>query len=406
MKRHHRPVLGFITILAASLIAGRAVGRRVGEHAATAASPPPPPALATAPRAEPSLAGTSAAPPARLRSKEAMADFLKDLKTRLIQGAGGTSAVSAGFSDRRIAEELDGLNVAEVALGLDLISEWPPGIGRTGLSIALLSRWAREDPAGAAKYAGSHRDDAGPFGSLWLTAIFPQWAAKNPREAAEAFAATLKDEDDDIARGSLGNAVFMVADKLAEADAAAAFRHVEELPEWARSSARTAIARQVHGTRRQAFLDAIRAMPAGEARTEWHHQAAIAMAPVDASAANAWIDSPGLNPDEKEAANHAVFAQWKTHDPAAAAAWALGRMPASQRPAILAETVKTWAAREPNDCGRWLGQLTQGPEIDPALSAFATATAGKDPASAQAWAERITDEKLRVTTLRNIREQR
>jgi hypothetical protein len=68
----------------------------------------------------------------------------------------------------------------------------------------------------------------------------------------------------------------------------------------------------------------------------------------------------------------------------------------------MAQAVKEWAPREPNECGKWLGSLEPGPQLDRAMAAFAHTVAAKDPESAKAWAERITDAGMRAESLATL----
>jgi hypothetical protein len=386
--------------LGASLFIGHHLGWRRGEavvagkiealgaaHAATPAVPPPPGAAAK---------GAERTGP---RSRPEMQRFLGDLKGRLTALGAPVGPFSAAFKNPEILEALEGLSLDEVRLALELVREMPFGLERSGLSVALMSRWAREEPSGALAHFRSHRDDAGPFGTLWLTVVMMPWIEKDPLAAAKEFASTLSSEDDDILQGSIGNTVWMVADKLAAADPRAAMRHVAALPEWARDSAYSAVSKQVHGDGRPAFLDSIRAMPDGSEKTAWQRAAATALAPVDAAAASQWIDSVGRVEEDRREATRAVFEKWKQHDPRAATEWAAARLPEPERVLLLTRAIETWAPREPNDCGRWLAEWTPGPQLDPAVAAFVRAVRDKDPESARAWAERITDPQIRAAAL-------
>jgi hypothetical protein len=329
-----------------------------------------------------------------------MARFLADLKARLLQpSAASKDSLRIGLNDAAAIEALAALSLEEVRLAMEVVNEMAPGLDRTGFSMALMQRWASEDATGALAYFRTHRDEAGPFGTMWLTAIMIPWMEKEPAAAARELAATLKNEDDDILQGSIGNTVFMVAGKLAQADPGAALRYASDLPDWARDPARSAISKQVHDEGRENFLGAIRALPDGADKTAWQHAAATALAPVDAAAASQWIDSIGRVEEDRREATRAVFEKWKQHDPRAATEWAATRLPEAERSVLVTRAVESWAPREPNECGRWLGELPPGPELDFPVAAFVRSVRGKDPDSARAWAERITDPKLREQSL-------
>jgi hypothetical protein len=407
MKRHLVTTVLLSAALGISLILGHYLGRRRGEQsvkarlaevsgglpsAGPAAPPmPPPPGGATRPsdRKGP-------------RSRDELRRFLAELKERLLQSGEAGGSLMAAAGSQAMMDALDALSLDEVRLALDLVVALPQGIDRSAFSRALIARWAREDAPGALDHFRAHREDAGAFGTLWLMAIMMPWSEKDPAAAAKAFAATLQNEEDDILQGAIGNGVYMVAEKLAQVDPAAALRHVSDLPDWARGHARSAVAKQVHGDTRDAFLETLQALPDGAEKTSWQRAAASAMAPVDAAAAGRYIDSLGLTEAERQESTRAVFDKWAQHDPRAATEWAAGRLPDEARAELMAQAVKAWAPREPNECGRWLGSLEPGPQLDRAMATFAQTVAPKDPESAKAWAERITDAGLRAESLATL----
>lgn len=408
MKRHILCSAVLTAAFGASVLLGHHLGRRRGEAAvasqlnAVSRSTTAPSSLTS--RTRPPAPGSAAVedPKQGPRSRDAIRQVLADLKSRMFSGSGGKGGISMAFSEAAVTELLDTLSLEDVRLALELVADMPPGMDRTGFSVALMARWGREDAAGAMEYFREHREDAGPFGTLWMTAVMMPWAEKDPAAAARELAATLKTEDDDILQGSIGNTAFMIAEKLAQRDPAAALRVVADLPEWARDPARSAVAKQVHDERRDRFLESIRAMPEGEDKTAWQRAAATAMAPVDAVAASRWIDSLGLPDSAAHDTTRAVFEKWQQHDPRAATEWAAARLPEGERAALVTSAVQNWAPREPNECGRWLGSLEPGPHTDHAVAVFARAVAAKDPDSARAWADRITDPQLKAEAIQEL----
>jgi hypothetical protein len=407
MKRHFVFTVLLSAALGISVILGHYLGNRRGEQTVNArlaevsggvpgarpAGPlmPPPPGGAARPSDQKGP-----------RSRDEMRRFLAELKERLLQSGESGGSLMAATGSQAMTDALDGLSLDEVRLALDLVVALPQGMDRSAFSRALIARWAREDAPGALEHFRAHREDAGAFGTLWLMAIMMPWSEKDPAAAAKAFAATLENEDDDILQGSIGNGVYMVAEKLAQADSEAALSHVSDLPEWARGHARTAVAKQVHGDTRDAFLERLGALPDGAEKTAWQRAAASAMAPVDAAAAGQYIDSLGLSEAGRQETTRAVFEKWAQHDTKTATEWAAGRLPDEARADLMAQAVKTWAPREPNECGRWLGSLEPGPQLDRAMAAFAHTVAAKDLESAKAWAERITDAGLRAESLATL----
>lgn len=407
MNRHSLTLVCIASATLGSLAAGYFLGNRRGEAAVEAQRAALSNARSLENRALPQMArrgghGT-AEPNAKPRTRAEVAKFLADLKMRTPASAGPSGNLRPGMDDPAAEAALEALSLDDVRTAMDLANEMPPGLERTGLSMALMRRWAREDPMGALGYFESHRDEAGPFGTLWLASVLMPWIETDAPTAAREFARVLHNEHDDILQGSISNAVWMVAEKLRSSDPAGALGYVGSLPEWARESARSAVSKEVHGHGRDAFLNCLRTLPEGPDKTAWQLAAASAMAPVDAPAATRWIDSLGLSEAARHETIRSVFDNWSAHDPRAAVEWAGARLPESEKPGLLAQTVERWAAREPNECGRWLGELPVGPDLDPSLAAFARAVASKDADSASAWADQITDPERRAACQREIK---
>lgn len=403
MKRHWMIALVLVLCTVGSTVIGHIFGRHRGERAAedrraalaaaadSSLRTGPPPAERAGKRKSPS-------PQATPRSRDAIKRSLADLKTRMYNSSGSPGSLSISLNEEAAAEALDRWSLEEVRLALETVGELPPGLDKYGFSMVLLQRWAREDPEGALAYHDAHRDEADTFRGLWLHAIFAPWIENDPVEAARALVVVLNREPAEI-NGGVPNAVLTAAETLSQKDPGAAMQFVAALPDWARASARTSVAKLVQGDGRAAFLDSLRALSSGPEATDWQRAAAAALAPVDPGAASQWIDSLGLSQEDTRETTRSVFEHWKNHNPQAAVDWAAARLPLAEKTLLMTRAVESWAAREPNECGRWLGSFDPAPEFDHVVAAFAQAVKSKDPGSARAWADRITDPKIRADTL-------
>ena len=65
-------------------------------------------------------------------------------------------------------------------------------------------------------------------------------------------------------------------------------------------------------------------------------------------------------------------------------------------------TISSWAFNDANAAGNWLGRQDQGPELDQARQQFATSVAQKDPESAMAWANAVTDDTKREFAVQQV----
>ncbi len=397
MKRRLIPIAAAAAALLLSVAIGHRAGDAIGEARATQRNAAGGGDKATGRAA--TAAGNSAG--SRTAAHD-VAAWLERMKSRLFQTTASKGSVSVGMGDSAIADEMNDLTLGEVQAALDLVKDWPPGRQRHGMIMALLARWAREDAPAALAYANANRESASPYAAFWFAGVFLSWADKEPQVAADAMVRQFRDESDDIVQGASGNTVFMVMDKLARRDFRAAMKTAADLPEWAQRSAMAAVSRQVNGEGREAFLEAIRQLPDATARETWRQDAALALVRTEPAAASAFLDSFGLPPKELDNATRWVFHAWRLQDAPAAVAWASERLPATERPLLLQNAVTDWAEREPNDCGRWLATLPDGPELDGAFTSFAQAISAKDPESARAWAGRIHDPAHRAAVLAEL----
>ena len=64
--------------------------------------------------------------------------------------------------------------------------------------------------------------------------------------------------------------------------------------------------------------------------------------------------------------------------------------------------VGNWAKEDPLAAGEWLNNRESGPELDSALSVYASTVSRKDGAAAMEWAISISNEKLEESTIWEI----
>lgn len=84
---------------------------------------------------------------------------------------------------------------------------------------------------------------------------------------------------------------------------------------------------------------------------------------------------------------------------AAAADWMIGFVPEDRRSAAAEKLISSWAGIDPGAPLKWLGEHVEAPWRDPAIAAYCAGLVTFDADRAVQWAEAISDESLRASTL-------
>ena len=94
--------------------------------------------------------------------------------------------------------------------------------------------------------------------------------------------------------------------------------------------------------------------------------------------------------------------RWSETDPEAAINYFADLPPGKGQEMGIKSVVGNWAKEDPLAAGEWLNEREAGPELDSALSVYASAVSRKDGAAAMEWAISISDEKLQESTIRKV----
>ncbi len=78
------------------------------------------------------------------------------------------------------------------------------------------------------------------------------------------------------------------------------------------------------------------------------------------------------------------------------------RLPEQDRAGAMANALRSWAQKDYNAAGRWLGEQPPGRERDAMVIAFARAVSGIDPEAARAWAAEVSYPPQREALLKEI----
>ncbi len=410
MKRHLLPIIVLFLGLLLVIGGGHRLGAKAGEAAVAArrhaeASPPVPP--------KPAPLGQFPADerPRAPRSREEMKTFLEDLLDKGFTTQAEGRSLGMSFNIKAIDPLLADLTDEEFQLALELAGEIPTPLGQMGLRLALGRHWMKKDREAGWAYLQTYQPEFPPLREMWhgfslaeTVDIDPAFAARQLIEAVQKVKTAKTSEGNESGLdGSYLNAMWNILGKLSQTDLPLAFRTVEELPPENRHSAMQTVARGGLEAALDSLMEAMSQISDPALRLEWQQAAIGIWGGKDSTAAQQWLESLDLAPEPAARLARDLFGAWATREPRAALAWAQTRFPEPEHPALIEQMVQSWASREPNICGRWLGEQPTGPLTDPARAAFARTIVEKDPDSARAWAETISDPALREQCLSTLR---
>jgi hypothetical protein len=318
---------------------------------------------------------------------------------------------------------VEGLSVDQIAGALEELRTSAPDWDPEAKFVAhmLLTRWGKEDPAGA--FAAVEKMDAKRGGGDALT-ILASVAATDPRRAAEWL------NDPDNALRERPKMDYLLAGTIAKEwvrqDPNAAWEWAQGLPEEQRGGALRGVLDSLVSTDPGQAAEMVRSLDddkmrhglVGDIAESWAKRTPdLAMewaqslegaernraveetldgwaqsAPKEAAA---FIDQlPENERTDRQIAQ--VAREWGRRDPADAAAW-LGAQPEGEgKAASIGEVIYQWTARDPEAASTWLGDQPPGESYDNGAQALAKATFESDPTSAVAWAASIGNEERRT----------
>ncbi|MGK0188148.1 MAG: hypothetical protein ACI9R3_003940 [Verrucomicrobiales bacterium] len=99
-----------------------------------------------------------------------------------------------------------------------------------------------------------------------------------------------------------------------------------------------------------------------------------------------------------------VAESWAESDPAAVVDWALD-LPASAQPGVFKEAMDEWAESDPTAASQHLTAMQDSPAKDLAVEGFAKELVKTDPHPAAVWAATITNDEVRLETLKEVTSQ-
>ena len=94
--------------------------------------------------------------------------------------------------------------------------------------------------------------------------------------------------------------------------------------------------------------------------------------------------------------------RWSETNPEAAISF-FSDLPAGKTQEVgIKSVIGNWAKQDPLSAGEWLNERHAGPELDSALSVYASTVANENAGAAMEWAISISQEKLQQQTIRKV----
>lgn len=141
-------------------------------------------------------------------------------------------------------------------------------------------------------------------------------------------------------------------------------------------------------------------LPDGNIKSSAFDRVAESFARNSPEEAAEWIKSHA----DQEYAGRAireVSEELSREDPAAAVTWA-SELPEEAQGGAMRTAMEQWTREDPEAAGGYLGNMSESPTRDAAVSSFARTLDREDPALAAEWAGSISDEGTRTETLQSV----
>ncbi len=306
-------------------------------------------------------------------------------------------------------------------------AEWTTnkGVAATARALALLIQIPAEEMPAALDLANAVNDQ--PVKSLLLTHLLSLFSETQAPAALAWVEQHPQPNRVDLTQGIFNawashdpNATFKIASKTGSAQTLPVTQRMTAtlFCTMARQDIHSAFARleSIHGLndRSQALrgiLETVRTdadreeifrilstLPNAEIRIQARRAAVEQWAGVDPAAAAAYVEKaePAW---ERTRLMDSLGLTWMQDKPAVAAAWWKKHAPG---PDTLVKIINVWVQQDPNAAGLWLQEQPPGPASDSARMTFARQVSDLDPESALRWAETVSDETMRESTIDTV----
>ena len=282
-----------------------------------------------------------------------------------------------------------------------LLSGAPSELRYDAVLQALL-QWGAGDPRAALDYTRHHFDPR--HRNTFLSSLLAAWAAREPQAAWQWVKSSLPGDHTqfDAVLSTIGKTNPDLAWQDAREGTA---QMAQKRDQSLYVSALRGILYQGGYEKAAALINALPLSPDGQKYDltsilggEW--------ARFEPQQAAQWITrQPGdANSFDRQQMLVSLGLSWAQSDPQAAAAFAAQLPPGVARQNMLAVALNGWATNHPDEAAQWLNQYPNDPELDYVVRSLATSPKVIDasPDQALAWANTMSDEDLRLQTLKII----
>jgi RNA polymerase sigma factor (sigma-70 family) len=317
--------------------------------------------------------------------------------------------VAADMENRNPATALKFFHILSELSGDELAELFQRGMQlqdakvRRNLCQAVIGFWAEKDPASAVEMAmktsePSLRDES-------LSTVINRWALKDAAGALTWYREAVQQENGPLSTDrSRRSALQFIATGLAQSNPQQAFALLDETTDpGERASVLQGVAFLARDeSQRDTLWQKIDQMTAPNDRRmaasafirEWGIQ--------DSAGASAFVEKLPVGDDRTIVAMNLLLSTLFAKDREAASSWVLGLAPETKRSQTITLIAEVWSSHDLRAAGEWLNRQGSGPEMDPAVSRFATLAAARDPATAMNWAQTVTDATMRDNSIKTI----
>lgn len=304
---------------------------------------------------------------------------------------GGAQDVSSTTEALTVLGRIDGRRIPEALSAVALVED---EAAQALIYKYLIGRWAEAEPWDALRYVQETlplQCRTGVFEGV-LTA----WAGNDPESALAWFQKSRGSAPPPL-RESLLATIFR---GLGTRDLSAATAQLGWVrTENERGQALRGLLEAVRADEQRAVvLQSAESLADEDARRQVRRAVVEQWVQQDAAAAAAFVEK-SEPAHERTRLMDSLGLAWLQTEPAQAADWWIAHEPGPQ---TLIKIMNVWAHNDPNAAGEWLGRQPAGPDSDAARTTFARQVSELDPESALRWAETISDETLRESTIDHV----
>jgi len=269
------------------------------------------------------------------------------------------------------------------------------------IHMILLSRWAESDGPAALKYTEENLPDSNPMArQMARMGVLSAWAQSDPDAAWTRLQGTA--DSDEGLFGNRGMLMAGVFSAMAAKDPGQAFARLAEIDDpQERLMALNGIAQSAaDDPSRTRLMEQINALP--DATERQQARAAILGQLALVNPDQAVSMTAELPAAERQEAAQRVGSMLMMSDPQRGASFLIENTEPENKKQIYQQIVAQWVNTDANQAGAWLGAQPPSPDLDGARSHFATQVANRDPESAMAWAQTVTDDTQRSHTVEQV----